>query len=1008
MSRYTAWRSAARTATLLLAAWACTSQPARAAAAPGPRVIQRKYVYRNPTTGAETPVDDPSPQWFADHTGLKVGQPYTPARGRTEIARFLAEHGLLCRAVRPEPLDGGVRVVFVFEKRKTAWLVRVAARQGAPAVPATELMEEAVSLRRGRPVSRARLDADRRAIVHHLRQQGYHFAAATAHTQPTPARAGAVDVRFLVDRGPRVRVAAITIVGNRALKTDELAALMHTRRDRWYRSGWFVKDRFDDDVKRLREHYIVSGWEDAQLSAPPVLFDAQFVRIEVDTHQKGARRIVRRVRVSGNDAVGTSAIRRAWQTRPGRPFRRDQLLADIAWLRARYARAGLTACPADLVVRDDPDRTVVNIAFGRARQVVTLRLVTRQGPAGSRILTLAEHTTTGPFMNGEIAAATGLRPGQTLSEAAIPAAIDAVTRLYTQTEPLHHYAPVDTRVTETPAETTVRIHFVKKGPSDRTVAAYLRLRVNEGARYRVESITFSGVRPLFEGHIRDRLAMLKGAYYTELGLQKDRETVRRVYHEKGFPDVKVRVTKSSRVRPDEKVFDLTYTVTEGPLCYVNLIRPRGNDKTKPQVIVREMPLKGGDRYDVRKIQAGMQRLRNLRYFDKVDWKAADSPRKEPGKNYKDIYVQVREASTRKMMLGAGVGSVSGVFGLLGLRDSNFDLADTPRSWEDFVSGTAFAGGGQELGLYLQPGSNASQYVINWTEPWLNDRPVELGVSGGYFLEEWDKHEVDRIGGQVRLGKRFSPTLTGFLGLRFHHANVSDISRTAPPDVWDDRGGHDVLGLSAGLTHQTLDRTLFPTTGHRTTALAELIGTPVFEAVKLVAEGRWFFTLYEADDKTRQVVSLWGDLGLLAGGELPVFERFYAGGLGSVRGFAAHGISPLNNTIYAVPPRGAKVPVRRGDAVGGRFKMQGGIEYLFPIVKDRVRGVLFLDAGSVAKSTLGVGSALSDLRASTGVGVQFVIPQLGKVPISMYLGLPIRKQGGDDTEAFAFSIGVFLP
>ena len=96
----------------------------------------------------------------------------------------------------------------------------------------------------------------------------------------------------------------------------------------------------------------------------------------------------------------------------------------------------------------------------------------------------------------------------------------------------------------------------------------------------------------------------------------------------------------------------------------------------------------------------------------------------------------------------------------------------------------------------------------------------------------------------------------------------------------------------------------------------------------------------------------------------------------------------------------------GDPIGGNFRIEGGLEYYFPIIRDRLRGLMFLDVGSVAQNSLGVGTALSDLRISTGVGVQFA--HFGRIPMAIYVGFPLQKERGDERETFTFTIGFYWP
>jgi outer membrane protein assembly complex protein YaeT len=984
----------------------CTG-PARAA--DGGIVREVRFVYRDSATGKETVVDSPSPQSLASKISLAVGQPYTAKAANDDLTRFITQHGMLCREVRPEKVAGGVRLVYVFERRQRAWTVKVAAREGAPSVSSTSLMDEAVKLRSKAPVALADLNTDRWAIVDWLRRRGYYFATVNTIVRPTENRAGYVDVTFEVDRGPKVQPERISIRGNRSISDDELAGLMWTREDAWYNSKRFVQGAFDRDVENIKRHYLAKGWEDVRVKPLPVLFDPERVRIVVRHKRAAGGRVVTRVRVSGSDALGNGLIRGQMVCRSGRAFSRELFDRDLRWLDARYHRAGFRAHPVDRFVehRDLGGGVVesrAEIIFSRAREVVTIDLTLKRGAAGAAVVETIGFKTTVPYAGKTPAGLAALRSGSAFTNEALLADVAAIARYYTDAAGLD-YALIDVNYARTAQGYQVRMDLQKKGRS-----VWARVLIHEGGRYHVRGVAFQGVKPVFEDHVRDRLRMDQGSLFTRRDLAADLDTIKLVFMEKGYADVKVKLDEARMAQPGKKVYSLVYIVTPGPLYYIDIIRPRGNKKTKPVVITREMTVKAQDRFDIRKIRDSERRLRNTQHFAKVEVLAVDSPRRDDGKRFKELLVKVEERDTRRLFLGVRAGSHIGVMGDIGFRDTNFDMGDTPRDWADFVSGAAFSGGGQTLGIALQPGSRYSRFAIQWTEPWLDDEAVELGLGAAYTSRDWDDYEVSTIGGSVFIGKRFHRDVTGFIGVRAHRAEIDSISATAPPEIWADSGEHNILGVSVGITKNTLDDRAFPTEGVKKTLAAEVIGTPFPSTIKLIAEGRWYWTVHEAADKSRQVISLWGDSGVLVGGELPVHERFYAGGIGSVRGFATHGISPMDNRRFVSPaiPALGVIRVGSGDPVGGQFLMAGGVEYHFPVVKDRLRGLVFLDAGSVAENSFGIGSALSELRVSTGIGLHFKLPQLGGVPIAIYIGLPLKKESGDETETLSFSLGVVLP
>ncbi len=964
--------------------------------------------------------------WFADRARLRVGGPYTAKAADEDLAQFITKHKRLCREVRPEPVEGGVRVVFVFERQERVLGVKVVAASGAPSIKSEDVMKHAVKLQPGMPVGLAAVNADRWRIIDYFRRDGYHFANVEARVEPVKARAGRSKVTFEIDRGPKVQpdMIIITGVGRDSIPEKELRSQMETTEDGWFSSKRFVKRTYEADVENIKRRYLAEGWEDVKVVAKPVLFDAEPVTLVVRYAKRNGRSVVTSVSVGGSETIGDRAVRKQLLCQRGSTFTRKKFDQDMQQLKARYYAAGLRAHPGDTVIKQSDlgagkGELSANILFAMARETVLIDITFRPGDDAGREVTIVDKVTcnsSGPFANSNVAGLMKhVRPGAAFTQDALLRDIAAISRLYTRSKNATRHALIDTRYKPIPGGYRVRMDLVRKRPGTGSVAAHIRIRVNEGGRYYVQSVTLAGVTAkkyvserTFREHIRDRLKMKKSSLFTRADLAADLRAIHTAYQEKGYADVQVRLDEARMVRPGEKAYDLRYVIVEGPIYMIDIIRPRGNDKTRPDVITRELAIKPGDRYDIRKIKESKRRLKNLRYFSKIDIRSAPSKRPpEDGRNFKELHVAVEEASTRRILIGLGASSSAGVFADLRHEDSNFDLGDPARSWADFVSGTAFAGGGQSLSLFLRPGSDMTQFGVQWREPWLNERAVSLGVTAGLYSRSWDDYTVEKLGASVTIGKRYRPTLTGFVGIRADIVEVTDIDKTAPKEVWDDKGTYTVIGVFTGITHNSVDDNMFPTKGTKWTLKGELVGGTDLGIVKLLADGRWFTPIHEAPDKSQHVFSLWGNMATILGSDPPVFERYFAGGLGSVRGFASHGISPTSKKIYVAPPGGAVAVVKNGEQIGGLFKIEGGTEYYFPISKDKARGVIFLDVGSVSENSLGIGSAISDLRVSTGIGVQIVVPALGNAPIAVFLGVPLKKENDDETEAFTFSLGLYL-
>ena len=160
----------------------------------------------------------------------------------------------------------------------------------------------------------------------------------------------------------------------------------------------------------------------------------------------------------------------------------------------------------------------------------------------------------------------------------------------------------------------------------------------------------------------------------------------------------------------------------------------------------------------------------------------------------------------------------------------------------------------------------------------------------------------------------------------------------------------------------------------------------FTSPIVTLEASKFFTVCQRNDGSgKQVVMLRSQVSW-AGDNTPVYEKFFAGGIRSLRGFEFRGVGPIEN----------------GFNVGGKYMFLNSAEYQLPVVaNDQIYLVAFLDSGTVERSF-----AIHDYRVSAGVGARIVVPMLGQVPIALDFGFPIVRGPNDRTQMFSFYVGFF--
>ena len=368
----------------------------------------------------------------------------------------------------------------------------------------------------------------------------------------------------------------------------------------------------------------------------------------------------------------------------------------------------------------------------------------------------------------------------------------------------------------------------------------------------------------------------------------------------------------------------------------------------------------------------------------------------------DFTARAEETMTGRLMFGVGVNSDAGLVGSVVLDEQNFDWTRFPNSWEDVKNGIAWRGAGQRFRMEAAPGTSTQRYLVSFQEPFLFGSQYSLGLSGYYYSRIYTEYTEQRLGGRVAIGYQLTPDLSTTIAYRGASINLSNpVDPYLPTNQYID--GHNVLldelchrdlalhGFQATLTHDKRDNAFLATEGHLIEAsFEEVLGT--FQYPHAEVDLRKYFTLYERPDGSgRHVLTLAGRAGY-TGDETPIYERYYAGGYSTIRGFQFRGASPRE----AGPSTGGSY------AVGGNFEMLGSAEYMFPITADdMLRAVVFCDTGTVEPT---ITNWSNDYRIAPGFGLRICVPAMGPAPIALDFAFPISWNPGDKSELFSFFMG----
>jgi len=454
---------------------------------------------------------------------------------------------------------------------------------------------------------------------------------------------------------------------------------------------------------------------------------------------------------------------------------------------------------------------------------------------------------------------------------------------------------------------------------------------------------------------------------------------------------------------------------------------RGNHKTRPSVFLRELYQAGvrpGELADSRKLELAMQ---NIRYTgllkDERDENTGELvrpavnirtfPRDEQGV---DIVIDVNEGETGALMAGGSVNSNGELAGQIEFSQRNFDLFGFPRSWSDWTN--AFTGAGQSLSLSASWGTVTNVFKLDFEEPWFLGLPLRLHVGLFDWTSIRESYKESRDGASVSLGHSWSlhqykrRRLSAALKWRDEFVDIFDVdSASAPPDVLHE----DALGkvrlrrAGASITFDSRDSRWSPSEGSYASCSFDTAGGPFGgdkEFTKTELELQHHIRLGKDRNDQPYTLQFKAELGVAsprgATAVVPFYERYYAGGFGSLRGFKYRSVGPKDELgPDGLPTTGDET----FDPIGGNVRLLETVEYTFPLSPDgSLRGAVFYDAGNVWADISQFD--FSDQKQSAGIGL-LIQPAGFPMPISLYLGWIINKQPEDKEQIVSFMIGTMF-
>ncbi len=490
---------------------------------------------------------------------------------------------------------------------------------------------------------------------------------------------------------------------------------------------------------------------------------------------------------------------------------------------------------------------------------------------------------------------------------------------------------------------------------------YVTFNIFEGDRYKVGDVDLTGDLIIEKESLLALLKIHQQEYLSRKILREDILRLTDYYAENGyaFADVKPAIVENKV----EKTVNISIDIVKADLVYIERITIKGNTRTRDKVIRRELKIKEKGIFNSKALRKSHERLIRLDFFEDV----SITPESSLDKSKMDVTIEVKEKPTGAFSIGAGYSSVENLMVMGEISQNNF------------------LGKGQRLSFKANLSSRTNRYSIGFTEPHYKDSKLSVGYDLYNWEKEYDDYTKESKGGGIRFGYPITEYWKMGFGYGYDNADLTDIDANASQIIKDSADIHVTSFVNFGVSRDSRDRLYGASKGSKNAINVKYAGGPLggdSAFTKYEVTSSWYFPLFW--ETTYHLKGVMGQVVENSGGKLPIYEKFYLGGIRTIRGFPSNRISPID-------------PVTQ-ERVGGENMWYVNAEWIFPLSKDvGLKGVLFFDAGNVYD----VDWDFDDIKKSVGAGIRWLSP-MG--PLRLEWGYVIDPTDDEDQSNWDFSIG----
>lgn len=488
----------------------------------------------------------------------------------------------------------------------------------------------------------------------------------------------------------------------------------------------------------------------------------------------------------------------------------------------------------------------------------------------------------------------------------------------------------------------------------------IEIEIDEGRQYRIGDIDFKGDVLTTKEDLFKVLKIKRGDIYRTSVIREEINRLTEIFANKGYAYVEITpetLTDSKNLR-----VNITFDIEKKKQVYFEKIQITGNTKTRDKVVRRELQVSEGELYHATGLKRSQERLKRTGFFKEVDFSTSRGSSDEK----LNLDIKVEEAPTGALSVGVGYSSVEKVIGSASISDRNL------------------FGMGYHGVFKFNLGADLREFKLSFTDPYFLGYPFALGTDLYNEKREFDTYSSKIKGGDLRFGKEITDRFRLDIMYKLETINIYEVAIDASRFIKEQEGKKTTSAISFTPSYDSRDDYFNPTRGGRHSITLQYAGGVLGfdnEYVKVSGETSWYFSL-----PLNLILNLRGKAGFIepySGKKAPIYEKFFVGGMYTIRGFEFGTAGPLDENR---------------EPLGARKMLVFNSELQFPLSREiGLRAAIFWDIGKGFDKW----KDLSPLKTGAGVGLRWFSP-LG--PIHIDMGYNLNPKPGEKRRVIDFTFG----